>query len=211
MNNNLDENFDIASLVENELSAALEKFNDADSDLKKKLNIDPNAEDEDSIKVTSDAQAMRVADKLIHAEDTGKEEIAKAKQNMEDRIAQAREDYNKAVDKVEARNSFYKAPLQAYAMTKPKGVLDIVNLRIIQSSREKFKYPTKKEDLVKLAEEYAPEIVKVKEIKTVAWKDFKQVLNFTETGDAVSEDGELVKGIKKYTVSTPKFTPRKPK
>ncbi|WP_429971182.1 host-nuclease inhibitor Gam family protein [Fructilactobacillus sp. Tb1] len=143
--------------------------------------------------VTNDEQAMKLADKYKDAKDLADKNIKWAKETFENRQQQNQEWLEKIKNDNQARIDFYKAQLDAYAITLPGQKLDLPNVLITHSTKTVISYPKSKTELLEIAKKYSPTAIKTEE--KVNWSDIKKALVFSDNGKAISKDGEVVKGI----------------
>lgn len=144
-------------------------------------------------KITNDAQAMKIADKYKAAKKLAEKNITEKEETFKERQQQNQDWFEKIKNDNQERVNFYKAQLDAYAMTLPQKRLDLPNILITHSPKQVISYPKDKAKLLEIAKKYFPDEVKTEE--KVNWADIKKNLVFSETGKAISTNGEVVTDI----------------
>lgn len=145
------------------------------------------------LKITNDYEAMTFADKYKFAKKLAEKNITEAEATFKERQKQNEDWLKKIKNDNQERVNFYKAQLDAYAMTLPQKRLDLPNILITHGTKQVISYPKDKAKLLEIAKKYSPDAIKTEE--KVNWSDIKKNLVFSKTGQAISKNGEVVEDI----------------
>ena len=145
------------------------------------------------LKITNDEEAMTFVEKYKAAKELAKKENSESEEKVK-KWNKKNEDWLKKIKiNNEAKVDFYKAQLDAYAMTLPQKRLDLPNILITHGTKQVISYPKDKSKLLEIAKRYSPDAIKTEE--KVSWADIKKNLVFSKTGKAISKNGEVVTDI----------------
>ncbi|CAJ2232232.1 host-nuclease inhibitor Gam family protein [Fructilactobacillus sanfranciscensis] len=143
--------------------------------------------------ITNNEEAMVFADKYKIAKKLAEKNITEAETTFKERQKQNEDWFEKIKNDNQERVDFYKAQLNAYAMTLPQKRLDLPNVLITHGTKQVISYPKDKAKLLEIAKKYSPNAIKTEE--KVNWADIKKNLVFSKTGKAISKNGEVVTDI----------------